>query len=246
VYRLFFYQKSQRFFAVLSLFFCLLFTASAFEAPALTGRVVDEAHVLKSAEKSKIDNALQEFEKKTGGQLFAAFLNAFDDATIEEAGIKLMDEWKPGQKGKDNGAILLIVPEMRQMRLEVGYGWEGEINDAKAGDIIRMMADYFKGNRYCDGVLAAIGQIEYDITGKMSDEFQAMRQETDSQSKNGEWFMLIFFLIFIIMFIRNPRMMLHSLIFGSSSGGRGSGSRGGGFSGGGGGRGGGGGASGRW
>lgn len=56
----------------------------------------------------------------------------------------MAEAWKIGRKGKDNGAILVIVPDDREMRLEIGYGWEGEINDAKAGDVIRDMAPFFR------------------------------------------------------------------------------------------------------
>ena len=217
---------------------CLLiltaFTLSAFHVPALTGRVVDEVELFSSSEKDALEKTVQSFEQATGGQLFIAVLKPFDDVSIEEAGLKLMDEWKPGEKEKDNGAILLIVPQTRKMRLEIGYGWEGAVNDAKAGDIIRLMAPYFRKNRPGDGVIAAIKQLTHVLTG--GKDISSGTEKPQKDEFPHAWFNIFFIISFLILFFRRGRV--HGR--GGFRGG------GGGFGGGRGGRGGGGGASGSW
>ncbi len=231
--------------AFASVFCGLLFTVSAWEVPALTGRVVDQTSLLNASEKASIDRAIRTFEQATGGQFFVAILNPPDKLTIEEAGIKLMDAWKPGYKGKDNGAILLIVPLQRRMRLEIGYGWEGAVNDAKAGDIIRFMAKFFQRDRFAEGILAAIGRLAQDVTGEPLPDFPA--EEPAVEEDVPGWLQFLIVVGVILLLFRYPWLML--FFFGCGRGGRGgggSGFGGGGFSGGGGGRGGGGGASGGW
>ena len=93
-------------------------------------------------------------------------VDTLDGTPIEEFGIRVMDQWKIGRKGKDDGAILIIALRDRAMRLEIGYGWEGDINDARAGDIIRGLAPFFRENRYTDGVLFAVGEVQRFVTGK--------------------------------------------------------------------------------
>lgn len=105
---------------------------------------MDEAQVFSKEERNRILSTIQKLEKATdGGQMAVVTLKSLNGISIEEAGIKIADAWKVGNRGKDDGAILIIVPSERQMRLEIGYGWEGSINDARAGDIIRGLKPFF-------------------------------------------------------------------------------------------------------
>ncbi|MCQ2378062.1 MAG: TPM domain-containing protein [Victivallaceae bacterium] len=230
-------------------FSCLFFfwAAAAFEAPELTGRFVDRAGVLNSAEAAKTEKLLRLFEKATGGQLFVVLLPDFGDASPEEAGIALMDKWKPGQRGKDNGAILLLAMKTHRMRLEIGYGWEGTVNDAKAGDILRLAAGFFRENRYADGIAAGVNQLAFDLTGKALDPDLPLAEEEENSV--SPLVILLLFVSVILLFRRFPFLLMFLGGFGGRGGGFGGGGYGGfggGFGGGGGGRGGGGGASGSW
>ena len=229
---------------------CLITLLCAFKVPPLTGRVVDQAGLFSSQERADLDRMIRAFEQATGGQLFVAVLKPFDDASLEEAGIALMNEWKPGDRGKDNGAILLIVPATRRMRLEIGYGWEGKVNDARAGDTIRLMGKYFKQKQYHHGVAAAIDRLAVDITGRGI----AGAPRNAPENEDSSWQGLVALIILIVLFIKFPWLFF---FLGGSRGGRGGfgggfdsggggGSWGGGFGGGRGGSGGGGGASGGW
>lgn len=239
------------------LLFGLLIGLAAAEpkVPQLTGRVVDQAKIFGASGAEKIDAAIRALETATGGgQMAVLTVDTLDGTPIEEFGIRVMDQWKIGRKGKDDGAILIIALCDRAMRLEIGYGWEGEINDARAGDIIRGLAPFFRENRYTDGVLFAVGEVQRFVTGKAPENqpkapARAVRRK---QEQSDSFLPVIIFIILLLLIITRFGRGGHPGSgfggFGGFGGGFGRGGGfggGGGFSGGGGG-GGGGGASGRW
>ncbi len=219
-------------------------TVSAVDVPPLTGRVVDRAGVFGANGAAQIEQAIMELERATGGQMAVLAIPTLEKTSIEEFGIAVMDKWKIGQKGKDNGAILILAVQDRKMRLEIGYGWEGQINDARAGDVIRAMAPYLRENRYADGVVYAVGAVQKYITGQAPAPPAPPQQQ--QQSEGNDWGSAIGVLFFIFIFLMLGRRGIFIGGFGGGfGGGRGGFGGGGGFSGGG-GRGGGGGASGGW
>src|SRR5437016_2830504 len=98
--------------------------------PALTGRVVDEAHLLDANARSSIESKLADFESKTGDQLVVATLSSLQGYEIEDYGYRLGRAWGVGEKGKNNGAVLIVAPNEHRVRIEVGYGLEGTLTDA--------------------------------------------------------------------------------------------------------------------
>lgn len=202
---------------------CTAFVAAALDVPPLTGRVVDRAGIFDADGTAKIEQAIRQLESATGGQMAVLTIPTLGDTPIEEFGIAVMDKWKIGNKDKDDGIILIIAAKDRKIRFEVGYGWEGPINDARAGDMIRALGPYFRENRYSDGVVNAVGQVQQYATGKVP-----VKEKSDNTPLLP---IIVFLAIFSSVFF-----------FGRRGGGF---SSGGGFSGGG-GRGGGGGASGGW
>jgi uncharacterized protein len=104
--------------------------------PALTGRVVDEAGILSPTTRAQIDALSAEREQKTGEQIVVATVKSLQGYTIEEFGVGLGRHWGIGQKGRDNGAILLVAPNERKVRIEVGYGLEDRLTDAQSRIII--------------------------------------------------------------------------------------------------------------
>ena len=236
--------------AVLALL-CVALAAAGLDVPPFTGRVVDRAGIFGADGTAKIEQAIRQLESATeGGQMAVLTVPSLDGASIEEFGIAVMDKWKIGNKGKDDGIILIIAAKDRKMRFEVGYGWEGPINDARAGDMIRALGPYFRENRYADGVVNVVRQVQQYVTGKVPAQ-SPDSEKTASRGKSGNSSFLpviLFFAIFFGVFFFGRR--------GGGRGGRGGfyggggfgggGGGGGGFSGGGGGGGGGGGASGGW
>lgn len=215
-------------------------SVAGFEAPALTGRVVDQTGTLKPEEKESLEKKIIEFEKKTRGQFVAALLAPVSDASIEEVGIALMDKWKIGHKGHDNGAILVLIPTDRKMRLEIGYGWEGAVNDAKAGDILRLITPSLQKNDYAGAVALAVDGLSAALANEPLPEIEEDGVDLESIIAGLFFILLIFAMVWFTPEKCSSRRRDSS--DGDSSGGSGGG---GGFEGGG-GSGGGGGASGSW
>ena len=144
-------------------------TSRAFEAPELTGRLVDQYGLLSQEDANKVVASLVEFEQETKGQMIVAILPTPPE-TIEEVGQALFDAWKPGDKERDDGLLLTILPDARKFRVDVGYGYEGYVNDARAGDVLRQMGPYFREKRYADGILHAIDALKKFVLDASPDE----------------------------------------------------------------------------
>ena len=123
-----FYRRNVAFFGLFLLF--IAGPAYALIFPALTGRVVDEAGILDLATKKAIEEKLSEFETKTTGQLVVVTLKSLQGTSIEDYGYQLGRHWQIGQKDKNTGALLIVAPNERKVRIEVGYGFEGTLTDA--------------------------------------------------------------------------------------------------------------------
>lgn len=116
--------------------------------PALSGRVVDAAHILTPEVIARIEARSAEIEQQTGAQLVVATIPDLQGYPIEDYGYKLGRHWGIGQKDKDNGVILLVAPNDRRVRIEVGYGLEPVLTDALSSVIIqqRILPEFRAGN----------------------------------------------------------------------------------------------------
>jgi uncharacterized protein len=133
--------------ALLLAFFALASPAVAQTFPPLTGRVVDDAHILTPAQVADLTSKSQALETQTGRQLVVATVPSLQGYPIEDFGYKLGRAWGIGQKGKDNGVILLVAPTEHKVRVEVGYGATTFLTDAMSGLIIReAILPHFKQN----------------------------------------------------------------------------------------------------
>ena len=112
------------------------FAAYALTFPELTGRVVDDAGILDPATKAALERKLAEFETKTTGQLVVVTLKSLQGTSIEDYGYQLGRQWQIGQKEKNTGALLIVAPNERKVRIEVGYGFEGTLTDTVSRLII--------------------------------------------------------------------------------------------------------------
>src|SRR5262245_39796914 len=114
----------------------LVAPAEALNFPALTGRVVDEAGILDASVRSEFIDKLAALETKTTDQLVVATVRSLENTSVEDYANRLFREWKLGQKDKNNGVLLLVAPNERKVRIEVGYGLEGTLTDARSRLII--------------------------------------------------------------------------------------------------------------
>src|SRR5262245_6314993 len=110
--------------------------AGALDFPALSGRVVDQAGILDQSRRIALTEKLASLEASTTDQLVVATVRSLEGTSIEDYANRLFREWKLGQKDKNNGVLLLIAPNERKVRIEVGYGLEGTLTDARSRLII--------------------------------------------------------------------------------------------------------------
>lgn len=141
--------------------------ASAADVPYLSGRVVDEAGILSPQAKQTISRISEAREKAIGDQIVVLTMKSLDGESIEGFATRVFETWKLGQKGKDNGVLVIVAPSERKMRIEVGYGLEGTLTDAAASRIIReAMTPKFKAGDFDGGVVAGVEAIDETLGGK--------------------------------------------------------------------------------
>ena len=150
------------FFAGLIAVFVLAINSSilALDVPPLRGRVNDLAGMVPADRVQALDERLAAFERETGHQIAVLTIPSLQGDALEEFSIRVAEGWKIGQKGFDNGAILLVVRDDRKLRIEVGYGLEGVLPDAIANRIIReVIVPRFRDNDYPGGIEAGVNAI---------------------------------------------------------------------------------------
>jgi uncharacterized protein len=132
----------------------------------LTGRVVDLAHVLPAFDSAQLSDQLRAHEEKTGNQVAVLIIPSLEGEALEEYSHRVATTWKLGQKGTDNGVLLLVVLKERKLRIEVGYGLEGTLTDLRSAHIIRHeIVPRFKAGDIPAGVRAGTEAILKTIEG---------------------------------------------------------------------------------
>ncbi len=212
--------------------------------PAPEHWLTDAAGFLSAQTAAALDGRLQAYEQTSRHQLIVYIGKTTGGVPIEDWAVRAFQEWKVGRRGLDDGLVLFIMAEDRRVRIEVGYGLEGQVTDAQAGRVINdeMVPRLQNGDN--DGAVTAAVERLIAMT---SGEDAAGGQKSEPQAPvKLTWMQKIVIGIailgFLLLLITNPSLAIY-LLFSILSGGRGGG--GGGFSGGG-GRSGGGGASGSW
>jgi len=151
--------------------FLILLSVSSFagsiEVPYLTGRVNDDAQILSENTVKTLAETLKQHEDKTGNQVVVLTIPSLDGDNIEDFSNRVFNEWKLGQKDKDNGVLIVVVPGERKMRIEVGYGLEGELPDILAGRIIRnIMTPRFRDGDYDGGIKGGVDAVVDVLEGR--------------------------------------------------------------------------------
>jgi uncharacterized protein len=252
--------------AVLACALLLVGAAPSFAAltfPPLTGRVVDDAHVLAPQVQADLTSQLAALEQKNGDQLVVVTLPSLQGTAIEDYGYQLGRAWGVGQKGKNSGALFIVVPSEHKVRIEVGYGLEPVLTDALTSVILQtQVLPKFRAGDVSGGVVAGTGALVQQL-GLDPQEAAAKAQEATSAAASAQetapihphpipvFFILLIAFFVIRLFLGGRGGGLWALPFlfmgggGGYRGGDDEGGGGGGFSGGGGSFGGGG-SSGSW
>src|SRR5450759_519677 len=225
----------------------LLYTALAVFAinfPALTGRIVDQANIITADTRSVIEPKLAELEAKSGIQLVVATVTSLECKEIEPYANELFRNWKRGEKTKNNGVLLLVAPNERRVRIEVGYGLEGTLTDALSKVIItNAITPRFKADDFGGGISRGVEDIITVLTTDASEWQQRPSLRLDNQPTRDptNWLLIAGMIVLVTLLIVSPSfrwfflgMVLNIILSSGSSSGSGGFSSGGGFSGGGG------------
>ena len=179
--------------------------------PALTGRVMDLADVLRPETENFLETTLRLHEDSTSNQLAILTIQSLEGEAIEEFSLRTARSWQLGQAEKDNGVLLVVAVDDRRLRIEVGFGLEGALPDALAGRIIRNdITPHFRDGDYDAGVRAGVRSILSAIEGEYDGG-----PEGSSSSGGEDFFFYTFFGIFGLFFFGLPllglaRSLLHS------------------------------------
>jgi len=174
--------------------------------PELSGRVVDEAGILPPEVEARLTAQLEELETTTQRQLVVATISDLGDYDIADYGYQLGRQWGIGDKERNDGALLLVAPNERRVRIEVGYGLEGYLTDALSALIIQnTIIPRFREGDFPGGIEAGTAAI---ITQLQLPPEEAERLAAEAgkkrKAKGGVPVGLIFFLFFIFLFVILP------------------------------------------
>ena len=185
--------------------------ARADSLPALTGRVVDDAHLLQPAEIGALDAKLAALETQSRRQIVVVTVPSLGGDDIQDYGIKLGRAWGIGNKQRNDGLVLIVAPTERKVGIEVGYGLEGIVTDAVSGLIIRHdMTPRFKSGDYVGGINAGVDNLIAQLR-LPDDEARAVAAKAKTQYAREQAphfdagtvvFIVIFALFFVLPFLR--------------------------------------------
>lgn len=167
---------------VLAMLCCCSICAAA-EVPPYAGFITDAARIISDETKNNLQEMLSSHEAQTGNQIAVLTTPSLDGDTIEAYAVKVFEIWQLGQKDKDNGVLIVIAPNERLVRIEVGYGLEGTLTDATAGRIIQqVMLPSFKAGDFNGGISAGVSAVVGELAG---DRQQATTNTVKKRSPAG-------------------------------------------------------------
>ena len=170
--------------------------------PQLSGRVVDEAGILDSATLAALTQVSSDLEAKSTDQLVVVTLRSLRGTSIEDYGYQLGRAWQIGQKDKNNGVLLIVAPNERKVRIEVGYGLEGTLTDAITSFIIQnSILPRFKAGDFAGGIKRGAEDIVQVLTGDAEEFKQRAAQKPQQVSNNEMLTMMMFVLIAGFIFL---------------------------------------------
>lgn len=191
---------------ILLILFIKTTTAYALQVPPLRGYVNDYADLISPMVEKQIEKELEEFEKSDSTQIVILTIPSLEGEVLEDFSIKVADQWKIGQKYKDNGVILLVAKNERKIRIEVGRGLEGRLTDLLAGRIIDLVIKpRFKRGDFDGGFLAGISALIDTTRGEFKSD--------DNRDKNHVPTHLPLLIIVILFFWITLMRLFYKLSF---------------------------------
>ena len=153
---------------------CLLVLCSAvqclaLDVPDLEGRINDYANLLSPATEASLESVLESLESSDSTQIVVLTIKSLQGDSLEQFSLRVVEDWKIGRQGLDNGVLLLVARDDRKIRIEVGYGLEGTLTDMTAGRIIsNVISPKFKQGDFNQGIIDGIGAIVATVRGEFS------------------------------------------------------------------------------
>ena len=167
-------------FAAAALILCAAGTYAR-TVPALTGRIIDEAGILKAEDKRTLEEYLESLENEAGIQIAVLTVRSLEGDSIEAFAHTAAEMWRLGREGEDNGALLVIAQAERKIRIETGYGLEGALTDTKCGLIIRNeIAPAFRNGAYSKGIVNGVKAM-----GNAAAGHDVQVEDTETQNAGG-------------------------------------------------------------
>lgn len=152
---------------VLIILLLLAAPLAALDVPFLSGRVNDLANLIPADARQTIEQKLAAFEQQTGAQIAVLTIPTLEGEPIEDFSLRVVEAWKLGKKGKDNGVLFLIARDDRRMRIEVGYGLEGDLTDLETSHILDdVVAPYFRNGDFGGGIEKGVDAILASLQGQ--------------------------------------------------------------------------------
>ncbi len=182
----------------------------------LVGPVIDAANLLNASQYNQLDSFLRNLDETTGVQIAVLTVPSLNGVALEEFSIRHAEKWQLGQKGVDNGALLVASMEEHALRIETGYGTEGALTDAKCAQIIRnVLVPNFRDGKYGEGIIEAVNNMAGIITADESLISKSVLSESSSSSYSDSGFMDVCYIILAIIII----IIFLALVFGGSGSG---------------------------
>jgi uncharacterized protein len=199
-------RASERFFLfVATLSVVLLITAAALAAPEfppLTGRVVDNADLLSAADEQALTEELKELEEESSDQLVVVTLPSLQGYPIEDFGYQLGRHWGIGTANLDNGVLLIVAPNERKVRIEVGYGLEPILTDALSKIIIEnAILPRFRAGDFSGGIKDGVRDIALALTGDAAELEARVNARQDADEPAIDWFTVLMYIAILLLII---------------------------------------------
>lgn len=168
--------------------------------PRPAGRITDLANVIDAGTEADLDRRLDQLEQKTSHEIAVVTVPSLDGAPVEDYAVRLFKDWGIGQAKRDNGVLVLVAPNEREMRIEVGYGLEGVLPDGLAGEVIqRNFIPHFRNNDYNAGIRDGVMRVA-DVVEKeqvLTPEELARFSQGSGSNELPEWALVPFLGLFV-------------------------------------------------
>lgn len=185
-------RKIQKFLCFLLVLGFFVLPAFSLDVPKLETPIMDKADVINSSDERDLNQKLTNLSNETGIQVAVLTISSLEGEALESYSMKVVEDWKLGQKGVDNGVLLLVSIGDRELRIETGYGVEGDLTDTKCGLIIRnVITPHFQDGDYSKGIVQGVTAIVENVAVNFSENSENPIVLEDDDSDDWEGFLVV-------------------------------------------------------